>query len=243
MARVFRPIRRAFLSLPSTSETLLGQNLLNPYLNTQNLILHTLCQNRSYIAEMRKSAFEGNILRLIRNEIEFELERSSPKQPVSEFNCYAVDDRPGEQWIRLKRNFGDEEKIKIEVTMFDGSVPAPKSGQGAIEEEVQLHITFIVDICKGDGGDVMEFMCSAWPDSIEIQKVFMHGHNQMPTQPYMGPKFKELDDELQDALYDFLETRGINDDLAVFLHEYMKNKDKTEFIRWLGNVKSYIEKN
>lgn len=57
----------------------------------------------------------------------------------------------------------------------------------------------------------------------------------------VGP-YRELDDEMQDALYEFLEERGINDELAIFLHEYMKNKDKTEFIRWLGIVKSFIEK-
>ena len=41
--------------------------------------------------------------------------------------------------------------------------------------------------------------------------------------------------------YNFLETRGIDDDLAIFLHEYMKNKDKTEFIQWVGIVRSFIE--
>lgn len=53
---------------------------------------------------------------------------------------------------------------------------------------------------------------------------------------------RELDDELQNSLYEFLEARGVNDDLAVFLHGFMKNKDKTEFIRWMGTVKSFIEK-
>ena len=53
--------------------------------------------------------------------------------------------------------------------------------------------------------------------------------------------FRDLDDELQESLYEFLETRGIDDDLAIFVHEYMKNKDKTEFIRWMGTVKSFIE--
>lgn len=52
---------------------------------------------------------------------------------------------------------------------------------------------------------------------------------------------RELDDELQDSLYEFLEERGINEELAVFLHGYMKNKDKTEFIKWMQTVKSYIE--
>ena len=53
---------------------------------------------------------------------------------------------------------------------------------------------------------------------------------------------RELDDKLQDSLYDYLEIRGINDELAAFLHSYMKNKDKTEFIRWMGTVKSFVEK-
>lgn len=52
---------------------------------------------------------------------------------------------------------------------------------------------------------------------------------------------RELDDELQDILYEYLEERGINEQLAVFLHEYMRNKDRTEFIRWMETVKSYIE--
>lgn len=53
---------------------------------------------------------------------------------------------------------------------------------------------------------------------------------------------RELDDELQDSLYDFLEARGIGDELAVFLHEYMRNKNKTELIRWMETVKSFVEK-
>jgi complement component 1 Q subcomponent-binding protein len=52
---------------------------------------------------------------------------------------------------------------------------------------------------------------------------------------------RELDDELQDSLYEFLEARGINGELAVFLHKYIKNKDKTEFLGWMRSVKSSIE--
>ena len=54
--------------------------------------------------------------------------------------------------------------------------------------------------------------------------------------------YRELDEELQDSLYEFLEERNINDELAIFLHEYMTNKDKSECIRWLETVKSYMEK-
>ncbi|KAE9467707.1 hypothetical protein C3L33_00388, partial [Rhododendron williamsianum] len=228
--RLLRPLRRTLLSpLRSHSKTLVPHQ--QPSFSL-----------RTYVTEMRKSAFEGNILRLLRNEIQYELDRSPPFQPVPEFNSFSVDERPGEQWIRLNKNFGENEEIKVEVTMFDGSVPVKKTGNLTTEEDVTLHITLIVDIFKGEGSKVLEFVCSAWPDSVEIQKVFMRGRDQMAGLPYTGPGFKELDDELQNSLYKFLEARGVNDDLAVFLHGFMKNKDKTEFIRWMGTVKSFIEK-
>ncbi|KAL0354858.1 UNVERIFIED_CONTAM: hypothetical protein Sradi_3932700 [Sesamum radiatum] len=83
-----------------------------------------------------------------------------------------VDERPGEQWIRLSRKFGENEEIKIEVTMFDGSVPIKKDDD---TEDEKLHVTLIVDVFKGEDTDVLEFVCSAWPDSIEIRKVFTRG--------------------------------------------------------------------
>lgn len=50
-----------------------------------------------------------------------------------------------------------------------------------------------------------------------------------------------MDAKLQKALKEYLEARGVNDELAVFLHEFMVNKDRTELIRWLGNVKTFVE--
>ncbi|XP_034695440.1 uncharacterized protein At2g39795, mitochondrial-like [Vitis riparia] len=235
MARIIRPLRRALIS----SSKSVTQKNPNP-LHLQSPI--SIFTTRSYISEMRKSAFEGNILRLLRSEIEYELEHFTPKEPVVEYDSFVVEERPGEQWIRLKKKFGEKEEIKIEVTMFDGSIPVEKSPDGIrIGQEVELHITLIVNISKGEGSDVLEFVCSAWPQSVEIVNVLVHGKDGRPNQLYMSPKFKDLDDELQESLYEFLETRGIDDDLAIFVHEYMKNKDKTEFIRWMGTVKSFIE--
>ncbi|KAM3700161.1 hypothetical protein ACB098_05G077100 [Castanea mollissima] len=252
MARLnlIRPLLRKPMytcsSSSSSSRTfpfLIGDHQLQQPTFNITLKKHSLFQfQRSYISDMRKSAFEGNILRLLRNEIQYELQRFTPTQPVAEFDIFTIDDRPGEQWIILKGKFKDE-GIKVEVTMFDGAIPASKSGGGgSTADEVQLHITLIVNITKGEGGEVLEFMCSAWPDSIEINRLFIRHGDKMSAQPYAGPEFKELDDELQDSLYEFLEARGINDELAAFLHEYMKNKDKTEFIRWMGTVKTFIEK-
>ncbi|XP_051148029.1 uncharacterized protein At2g39795, mitochondrial-like [Andrographis paniculata] len=195
---------------------------------------------RNYVSEMRKSAFEGNILRLIRNEIQYELERSPPSELVGEFNSFTIDECRGEQWIRLSKKYSESEEIKIDVTMFDGSVPVEKYDGSS--EDVKLHITLIVDIFKGESSRVLEFLCSAWPDSIEIRNVFTRDRDQMKMQPHMGPEFKELSDELQDSLYEFLESRGVDDKLAEFVHLYMRRKDESEYVRWMENLKSFIQK-
>ena len=106
-----------------------------------------------------------------------------------EFNSFNVEDQPGEQWIRLRGKFGENETIKIEATMFDGSVIVPKPGDDSSGEDVRLHISLLVDISKGEGCD-LEFICSAWPDHIEIQKVYILNRDRSLSQPYMGPNFR-----------------------------------------------------
>lgn len=99
-----------------------------------------------------------------------------------------MDDRPGEQWIKLKRKFGDKEDITIEATMFDGSIPVSNSGK--FEDNVQLHLTFVINISKGGDSNVLEILCSARPDAIEVEKLFVRGPNRTQGQPYSGPEFK-----------------------------------------------------
>lgn len=99
-----------------------------------------------------------------------------------------MEDRPGEQWITLRGKFGENETIKIEATMFDGSVVVPKSGDDSTAEDVRLHISLLVDISKGEDCD-LEFVCSSWPDHIEIQKVYIFRRDGSLKWPYMGPNF------------------------------------------------------
>lgn len=53
---------------------------------------------------------------------------------------------------------------------------------------------------------------------------------------------RELDEEMQNAVREYLEKRGVNEELAVFLHGYMANKDRTELLRWLSNIETYVKK-
>lgn len=111
-------------------------------------------------------------------------------KPVAQFDRFVVEDRPGEQWITLRGKTAEDENIKIEATMFDGSAVVPQSGEEGSKENVRLHISMLVDIWKGEGTDIMEFVCSAWPDSLEIERVLIFRQQESPSQPCMGPYMK-----------------------------------------------------
>ncbi|KAL9253784.1 Two-component response regulator ORR24-like protein, partial [Drosera capensis] len=149
---------------------------------------------RWYGAESRiLSPFDENIVRILRNEIEYQCEYAPPHQPVLSFNGFAIEDRPGEQCIRLKAKFHDKEDIKIDATTFDGYVSVPKYGDDTDGESIRLHMSLIVDVTKGDSSDTLEFLCSAWPDCLKIQKVYKLQKNGMPPMAYMGPTFSHND--------------------------------------------------
>lgn len=79
--------------------------------------------------------------------------------------------------------------------MFDGCIFIPKLDDDFNEnditgQELRPHISLLVDISKGEDCDMLEFVCSAWPDSLEIQKVFIYRHGRLLPRPWLGPGFK-----------------------------------------------------
>ncbi|KAH0260812.1 hypothetical protein KCU71_g20919, partial [Aureobasidium melanogenum] len=57
---------------------------------------------------------------------------------------------------------------------------------------------------------------------------------------YTGPPFGQLDEDLQMLLERFLEERGINTQMALFIPEYIDLKEQKEYIGWLDNMKSFV---
>ncbi|KAH0871530.1 hypothetical protein HID58_078552 [Brassica napus] len=163
-------------------------------------------------------------------------------QPATEFKSFSVEDRPGEQCIVMKGKFGEDETIKMEATMFDGFMTVPRTGLDASGRDVRLHVSLLVDISKADGSEDMEFLCSVWPNRIEIQNLYMLRRDKITGQPYLGPKFGSLKYDFQTAIKEFLRVRGIDSELCFFFHEYMMNKDRIELIQWLRKLDSFMAK-
>ncbi|KAM0805483.1 regulatory protein suaprga1 [Usnea florida] len=58
---------------------------------------------------------------------------------------------------------------------------------------------------------------------------------------YEGPPFGNLDEDLQVLLERYLDERGINTALAMWVPEYIDFKEQREYLNWLSNVKSFVD--
>jgi complement component 1 Q subcomponent-binding protein len=59
---------------------------------------------------------------------------------------------------------------------------------------------------------------------------------------YAGPPWQQLDEDLQLLMERYLEERGINNALAAFIPDYAELKEQKEYISWLKNLKSFVDK-
>ena len=61
------------------------------------------------------------------------------------------------------------------------------------------------------------------------------------TTAYTGPPFQQLDEEVQSLMESYLDVRGVNTALALFVPEYIDVKEQREYLGWLGRVKGFVE--
>lgn len=242
MVRLIRAIHKQYLSSSSASLKTLILPLHHHHHLRQNSPIRSQTASVHSFA-FHKSPFTSNIIRIIRGEIIYESEIAPPREPDTNFNSFTIQDLPGHELVTLRSKFGENEDIKVFVSMFDEYDLVPRSGSSNEgPNNKRLHISLIVLISKTDSGDeAMTFICSSWPDHLEIKKVYIRKLARSLGLAYMGPDFKKLDFKLQTALQEFLQARGVNDELAVFLHAYVWNKDRIELIKWLGDVQYFLE--
>ncbi|OMJ17195.1 Mitochondrial acidic protein MAM33 [Smittium culicis] len=56
---------------------------------------------------------------------------------------------------------------------------------------------------------------------------------------YLGPVFGQLSDDLKEGIDQFLEDRGIDTGLSMFVQDYIEFKEQKEYLRWLEQFNSF----
>lgn len=122
---------------------------------------------------------------------------------------------------------------------FDEEPAAPINLSILIEKPGKTPGALNIDATAQDGNVVVENLF--YFEDAAVAKVESPEAAQRRADVYPGPPFGSLDDDLQVIVERFLEERGVNQSLAVFVPDYVDVKEQREYVRWLSNVKTFID--
>ena len=170
---------------------------------------------------------------------------------------FTIDDQVGLGVVKLSSNFsgamGGDEEVSIsfdcqdEADMDGMNMESLASLAEGIDDEdddddvvLDFGINVKVAISKKDGSKLVVDCIAAKELQIEgvqyVPSSFNKSKAEQEEEVYGGPVFDQLDESVQDAFYEYLADRKIDDDLAFFVLAYSRDKEQKEYINWLSNV-------
>jgi len=141
---------------------------------------------------------------------------------------------------------GMEGSQKAIVPEDEGADEPAEEGQ---TEEFPVRVNVIITKPKST---VLNFEAVAHKGQLMIENVYhyktlalaegktaesVHDRNRF----YAGPPFSNLDEEVQEMLERYLDERGINTALALFVPDYIEMKEQKEYLKWLEDVQKFVE--
>ncbi|KAJ4907587.1 Mitochondrial glycoprotein family protein [Raphanus sativus] len=176
---------------------------------------------------------DANLVSVLESEIEGTFVNEDPHDDdldkLPEWFHFQILDSLGERDIYLTREFEDE-TILVQV------IPPPQLD----DEELLKGIPMIINVSKDDDDICIEFAVKAFVNEIIINAVSVLQPHE-PRNPYQGPEFDDLDENLQKAFHRFLEIRGIKPTITEVVAGYLVNKASRERFQWLKDVKSFVD--
>ncbi|KAI7777561.1 hypothetical protein LA080_003396 [Diaporthe eres] len=184
---------------------------------------------------------------------------------------FEIQDTPGAQNVVLTRTYKNEkitvtfsiaDIANMENEMFDeDSALGDEEGARSQEnEEVddadtgnEPNVTCRLNIVvEKPGKGAVNIDAIAQDASIIVENLYYYNdpaiaHAASPEAEhkgrdiYPGPPFGTLDEDLQLMMESYLDERGINSTLAVFVPDYMDVKEQREYLAWLNNVKGFVD--
>lgn len=165
--------------------------------------------------------------------------------PEADYEDPAMGDEEGESNINQGRQDQFKQVPEDSISAADGE---EVEGEGQ-EESYPARVNIVIDK-PGKGALAVETVAQDgvividniyyYPDaSYALAKTADKAHERQDM--YVGPPFGNLDEDLQVLFEKYLDERGINTALALFVPDYIDMKEQKEYLRWLSNVKGFVE--
>ncbi|CAG8510064.1 7197_t:CDS:2 [Ambispora gerdemannii] len=183
---------------------------------------------------------------------------------------FKIEDKAGHDEVAITRTFGNETLRLLfsvsEVTSsesssdsfsdeddYDSDGDDSVSDENAEDEDDDLSEgTFPIRcvLTQAKGALAFELTCEDGVFIIDSISYYKDGNlaNDLTVEGdwqrrrlYLGPRFENLDNEVQILFERYLEERGIDTSLALFIPNYVDYKEQKEYLGWLHNVKKFVE--
>jgi hypothetical protein len=199
------------------------------------------------VAPLPIARYQSRLSAAAKEELDDELqnERATPKIP----DGWSVSHKKGESRFIMKKKHNDEAlTVVCQLQVLDPEVAERRAaGEGS---DVVEHYPFTLQVERNgrvidfgltfaDGELVIDGMTHY--ESAAIAKDDTAEGDLRRERQYQGPTFAELSSTFVDAVVDYLETRGVNDDLALFVAEYSYSVEQQEYEEWLRNVVEFTK--
>ncbi|KAI5205933.1 hypothetical protein E4T42_01770 [Aureobasidium subglaciale] len=185
------------------------------------------------------------------NTYDEEADAEDPALYGDEDSALDMDGQSGGANTKGAVNQGRTAGGNIRVAPEDDVAPADRpelqdeeDGSASFPVRVQVTVT-------REGKGALAIECLAQDGEISIENVYHFPNAELAEAKtaekdwarrslYTGPPFGQLDEDLQMLLERFLEERGINTQMALFIPEYIDLKEQKEYIGWLNNMKTFV---
>ncbi|XP_057718455.1 mitochondrial acidic protein MAM33 [Arachis stenosperma] len=190
-----------------------------------------------------KAIEDLELLKLLRSEISFELS-SNPFQgaETGSLGEFVVDyDSPRSKDVVFRRKLYSGEEVAVSAQL----------GPPNYDNDLVFQRNAFAKVCvkKPSFSSILQFDCQVYQVDDKSSEFSIDGayylRSSMSLSPsiYKGPFFSELDSKLQDALKEYLISKGIGTSLTNFILHYLHKKEQQQYVNWLKKGEDFLTKN
>ncbi|ORY00199.1 mitochondrial glyco protein [Basidiobolus meristosporus CBS 931.73] len=197
----------------------------------------------------------------LQTEISYEAENEETEAPefLKEFqdkNTFQIEETSGQAEVTLTRKFGNETiQAVFSITDINNAEEdmMDEEEEGEEPAELPFPVRCNISITKGDDNGCFTIDAIAEDGAFGIESVIFYKDAKLARDRtseadwnrrgyYVGPNFNNLDEGVKENIQKYLEERGFDEYLANFIPDYIEYKEQKEYLNWLKDVKTFVEK-
>ncbi len=164
-----------------------------------------------------------------------------------EGNLAEMDEHYEDDVYELNRRFS---KVKLED--YDPIIILEKTDDEGKHMRVRCNIEDQVDdvhyldvSISNNENKTIGFRLTIIENSVDVENFFINNTDKLLDTKninnlYDGPKFKEIEDDLQDGMLLYLEENGIDSNFAEVIQNVISVKEQEEYIHFLEEIKKFV---